>query len=90
MLVIIRVLIEGIRRILLSIKNVYYKRIGSTSSAYTRRPEMQTWLNKQGPDRLATSLKALAVLSQSKAYLHWSNPQNITGDRPLQPQEWGR
>jgi ABC-type lipoprotein export system ATPase subunit/GNAT superfamily N-acetyltransferase len=78
--------LEEVRRILLGIKNVYYKRIGSTSSAYTRRPEMQTWLNKQGPPRLAVSLKALAVLSQSKAYLHWNNPQNITGDRPPQPQ----
>jgi hypothetical protein len=64
--------LEEVSSIHLSINGVYYTRIGSIDKAYTRSPEMEAWPSKQGPDRLATCLKALAVLGQPKAYLHWS------------------
>ena len=66
--------LNRVREILLSVQRIYYKRIGNTEKAYRKREEMEEWIAKQGADRLARSLQALAILGQSKAYLHWAKP----------------
>jgi len=48
-----------------------FKRLRRGGRPHQRREEFVEWLDSQGAAGLGRSLAALAVLSQSKAYLYW-------------------
>lgn len=62
---------ERVREAILGTGAVYYRRIIG-GRPYVGREETERWLTEQPPERLAKAIRNLAVLSQPKAYLHWS------------------
>jgi hypothetical protein len=72
--------VEEIRRILLRVKRMYYKRIGSSGRPYPTRTDMNEWLETQPLERLAKCLQNLAILGQGKVYLYWSRTHEQDGE----------
>jgi ABC-type lipoprotein export system ATPase subunit len=61
----------SLRRILLGVGAIYYKRLARASRPYLRRAEFEEWLGGQDTGSLARALVVLNTLNQTKAYLYW-------------------
>jgi len=67
--------VDQVRLILLGVPSIYYRRLRRGGRPYYKREEMRQWLWAQGLPSLARSLAALSVLSETKVYLFWENPE---------------
>jgi hypothetical protein len=67
--------LDDVRRVLLHVKPFYFKRLSASGRPYIRKPEITHWLAEADTARLARCLSTLAVLNQTKAYLHWTRPE---------------
>jgi GNAT superfamily N-acetyltransferase len=63
------------KQALLSVSNIYYKRLASSGKAFLTRKDFHETLAKATMEKLAQMLSALSVLSQTKIYLFWKNPK---------------
>ena len=66
---------EKVREILLGVSTGYYKRLKCSSKAYVKKAEFEEFVREASVETLATFLRRLAVLSQTKVYLLWRNPK---------------
>ncbi len=64
-------LVGEVRGVLAGVDAHSFKRLRRGGRPHQRREEFVEWLDSQGAAGLGRSLAALAVLSQSKAYLYW-------------------
>lgn len=64
-------LVGEVRGVLAGVDAHSFKRLRRGGRPHQRREEFVGWLGSQGAAGLGRSLAALAVLSQSKAYLYW-------------------
>ena len=67
--------LERVREILLGVSAGYYKRLKCSSKAYVRKGEFEEFIKEASLETLATVLRCLAVLSQTKVYFLWRNPK---------------
>jgi GNAT superfamily N-acetyltransferase len=67
--------VDQVRLVLLGVPSIYYRRLRRGGRPYYKREEMREWLWEQGLASLAKSLVALSVLSETKVYLFWENPE---------------
>jgi ABC-type ATPase with predicted acetyltransferase domain len=68
--------VAQVKQALLSVANIYYKRLASASKAFLTRADFEKVLETAQEDKLAQMLSALSVLNQTKVYLFWENPKN--------------
>jgi ABC-type lipoprotein export system ATPase subunit/GNAT superfamily N-acetyltransferase len=61
---------------LLMVDTNYYRRLSRTPRPYQKKALFREWLDTQDAESLAYSLRNLAILSQSKAYLYWCRDWN--------------
>ena len=66
---------EGVREVLLGVSTGYCKRLKCSSKAYVKKQEFEEFIRETSVETLATVLRRLAVLSQTKVYLLWRNPK---------------
>jgi ABC-type lipoprotein export system ATPase subunit/N-acetylglutamate synthase-like GNAT family acetyltransferase len=64
--------IQAVKAILTGVAPYYYKRLRRGGHPYLGKEEFTQWLATQSHTSIAKSLATLAVLNQTKAYLHWS------------------
>jgi len=64
-----------VKQALLSVSNIYYKRLAARGQAFLTREEFEKTLKMATPQKLAQMLSALSVLTQTKVYLFWKNPE---------------
>ena len=67
--------VDQVRLVLLGVPSIYYRRLRRGGRPYYKREEMRGWLWAQGLPSLARSLAVLSVLSETKVYLFWENPE---------------
>jgi len=63
--------IRSLRKLLLDVNALYYKRLSRSGRPYVKRAEFEAWLDVQPNRSLARVLATLCVLGQTKAYLYW-------------------
>jgi len=64
-----------VKQALLSVSNIYYKRLASAGKAFLTRADFEKALKSAALQKLAQMLSALSVLNQTKVYLFWKNPK---------------
>ena len=64
--------VEKVRQIILEVPSNYYKRFWGGGKPYYKKQETLELLEKQTLERLASCLHTLTVLSETKAYVFWS------------------
>jgi len=64
-----------VKQALLSVSNIYYKRLAAKGQAFLTREEFEKTLKMATSQKLAQMLSALSVLTQTKVYLFWKNPK---------------
>jgi len=64
-----------VKQALLSVANIYYKRLASAGKAFLTRVDFEKTLETAQLGKLAQMLSALSVLNQTKVYLFWENPK---------------
>jgi ABC-type ATPase with predicted acetyltransferase domain len=67
-----------VKQALLSVSNIYYKRLASSGKAFLTQKDFQETLANATTEKLAQMLAALSVLNQTKIYLFWKNPKYAT------------
>lgn len=67
--------VEQVKQTLLSVSNIYYKRLASAGKAFLTRIDFEITLKSATLQKLAQMLSALSVLTQTKVYLFWKNPK---------------
>jgi len=70
--------IAQVKQALVSVSNVYYKRLASAGPAFLTRTDFEKTLESATLQKLAQMLSALSVLNQTKVYLFWKNPKAQT------------
>ena len=63
---------EAVKEILTGVDHHYLKRLRRGGQPHLKPDEFASWLANQPATSLAKCLATLAVLNQTKAYLHWS------------------
>jgi len=63
------------KQALLSVSNIYYKRLASSGQAFLTRRDFEKTLKTATLQKLAQMLSALSILNQKKMYLFWKNPR---------------
>jgi len=63
--------LESLKKQLLGINSIYYKRLSRSGRPYVKKAEYEEWLTEQNNWSLARNLATLSTLGQSKAYLYW-------------------
>ena len=58
--------LDEVREILLGISSGYHKRLKCSSKAYVKKQEFEEFIVKASVETLATVLRRLAILSQTK------------------------
>jgi len=69
--------IELMKEALLSVSNIYYKRLASAGKAFLTRIDFEKTLKSATLQKLAQMPSALSVLNQIKVYLFWRNPRAL-------------
>lgn len=64
--------VAKVKQTLLSVSNIYYKRLASSGKAFLTRKDFHETLAKVTTEKLAQMLSALSILNQTKIYLFWS------------------
>jgi len=75
--------IAQVKQALLSIANIYYKRLASAGKAFLTRTDFEKTLERAQLDKVAQMLSALSVLNQKKVYLFWENPKLRNTERKV-------
>jgi hypothetical protein len=69
--------VAEVKQALLSVSNIYYKRLASAGQAFLTRADFEKTLKSTTLEKLAQMLSALSVLTQTKVYLFWKNPYDL-------------
>jgi len=67
--------VAQVKQALLSVSNIYYKRLASSGQAFLIRKDFEKTLKTATLQKLAQMLSTLSVLTQTKVYLFWKNPK---------------
>jgi hypothetical protein len=67
--------VTQVKQALLSVSNIYYKRLAAKGQVFPTRTEFEKILKSATFERLAQMISALSVLGQTKVYLFWKNPK---------------
>ncbi len=66
--------VQKVHEILLGVSSGYYKRLKGSGKAYVNKSEYREFIRKVSHEKLAKVLRTLAILTQTKVYLLWRNP----------------
>ena len=69
--------LESLRKLLLGVNAIYFKRLSRSGRPYVKRGEFSVWLGEQSDLSLARVLVTLSVLGQCKAYLYWGRAAGL-------------
>lgn len=77
--------VAQVKQILLSVSNIYYKRLASSGKAFLTRKDFHETLAKTTTEKLTQMLSALSVLNQTKIYLFWRNQKYNNTESTITP-----